>query len=62
MLKRVRIDESPVYFYYNDEKIHYRYWETIAMDRIRFQRRIKVIEKIIMPILIKKIKTLIELK
>lgn len=56
-MKRISIDTAVVVFYYVDldHERGCKYWETIAMDRFRFERRIKEMEKILLPVLKKKI-------
>lgn len=56
-MKRVRIDKVAVIFHYVDldQETRCRYWEVKAMDRFRFERRIKRMEIILKPVLKRKI-------
>lgn len=52
-MKRVSFDEDKNTTYVVDayDECRMRYWENIAIDRMRFDRRIKSVKKIIEPVL-----------
>lgn len=48
--KRVRIDKIPIILYYVKKEKEDCIWEIAALDRIRFQRRIKETENLLIQV------------